>query len=145
MGRWEALWFCFPTLGGLITWFQKFITCQHSHCTERSANSKPPLSVDVWVQSAYIELQLHITYFSHGVDVMIQFLLWLKRSFICWTQSRVCVMSKLQWCLTNSAEETFFYFLIHLVRYSRLRQLREQMAKRKKYWTQKREMLLKTR
>lgn len=81
---WEALWCCFPTLGGLITWFQKSITCQHNRCTERSANSNaetggstirkrhlPPLSVDIGLQSAYVEPKYTILM----IIMMIQFVL----------------------------------------------------------------------
>lgn len=151
---WEALWCCFLTLGGLITWFQKSITCRHNRCTERSANSNAERQEGVQSERGICLRSQWIYDFSLLTsNPNTQYLWWLwwfnlfcglKRSFICWTQSRVCAMSKLQWCLTNSAEDTVFYFLIHLVWYSRLCQPREQMAKWKKYWTQKGERLLKT-
>lgn len=150
---WEALWCCFPTLGGLITWFQKSITCQHNRCTEHSANSNAETGGSTIRKSICRRSQWIYDFSLLTSNLNTQYLWWLwwfnlfcglKRSIICQTQSRVCAMRQLQWCLTNSAEDTVFYLLIHLVRYSRLRQPREQMAKRKKYWTQKGERLLKT-
>lgn len=93
---WEALWCCFATLGGLITWFQKSITCQHNGCTERSANSNAERQegvqseIGICLRSQWIH---DFSLLTSNLNTQYLWLWWwfnlfcsLKRSFICRTR-----------------------------------------------------------